>query len=130
MRALPRTRSAVCAVALLGVLTACSSDELDVDGFAAGDCTEVAPALQQVDEALRSLEDEELDPREATVRIRGIQDQLKPVVEAGGDVAEPVQDLVQSLGFFRISVDTNNLDEDLSTNVRESVDGVVASCTS
>ena len=121
-------RATAGAAVLACVLTACSSDELDVDGFSAGACTDLAPTLQDVDEALREVGDENLQPGEAGDRFQAAQEVLKPVVEAGDELAEPVQELITRLGFFRIAVDSNNYDGTQDADVRTALDALVQEC--
>lgn len=123
-------RRAAGAAALLLALAGCSSDALDVDGFAAGACTDIAPTLQEVDEALRQVGDEDIEPRAAADRFRDAQEALKPVVESGDDVAEPVQELVTRLGFFRIAVDSNNYSGAQDEDVRTALDDLAETCRS
>lgn len=131
MPALPLTRSlrrTAGAALLLAALTGCSSDALDVEGFTAGACTDIAPTLEEVDEALREVGDEDIEPRAAAERFRAAQDALKPVVESGDALAEDVQALVTRLGFFRIAVDSNNYDGDQDADVRTALDDLADTC--
>lgn len=121
-------RAAAGAAVLACVLAGCSSDALDVDGFSAGTCTDIAPTLQDVDEALREVGDEDLEPAEAGDRFQAAQEVLKPVVEAGEELAEPVQELITTLGFFRISVDSNNYDGTQDADVRTALDALAQEC--
>ncbi|MCY7365753.1 MAG: hypothetical protein LH469_10670 [Frankiaceae bacterium] len=121
-------RRAAGAAALLLVLSGCSSDALDVDGFSPGACTDIAPTLQEVDEALRQVGDEDIEPRAAADRFRDAQGALKPVVESDDDAAEPVQELITRLGFFRIAVDTNNYSGDQDADVRTALDDLAETC--
>lgn len=129
MPALPLSlRRTAGAVVLLAGLAACSSDGLDVDGFAAGACSDLAPTLQEVDEVLRQVGDGDLEPRAAADRFRDAQEVLKPVVESGDQVAADVQELVTRLGFFRIAVDSNNYDGEQDEDVRTALDGLAETC--
>lgn len=131
MPALPLTRSlrrTACAALLLAALAGCSSDGLDVEGFSAGACTEIAPTLQEVDEALLQVADEDVAPRGAADRFRDAQEALKPVVETGGERAGDVRELVTRLGFFRIAVDSNSYDGAQDSDVRAALDDLADAC--
>lgn len=125
-----RPARVVAGAALLAVVAAgCSSDSLDVEGFAAGACTDIAPTLQDVDEALRQVGDEDIEPRAAGDRFEAAREVLQPVADSGDEPAEPVQALITQLGFFRIGVDSNNYDGTQDDAVRTALDGVVEACT-
>ena len=112
-------------------LTGCtgSSDELDVEGFSSGPCTEIAPTLQDVDEVLREVGDDDVSPREAADRFKAAQAALKPQGEAApAPVKQAVTDLVASLGFFRISVDSNNYDGTQVGDVRAKLEALADTC--
>lgn len=131
MPALPPSlpaRRAAGAVALLLALGGCSSDALDVEGFSPGACTDMAPTLQEVDEALSQVGDEDIELREAGDRFRDAQDALKPVIDSGDDVAEQVQELVTRLGFFRIAVDSNSYSGAQDEDVRTALDDLAETC--
>lgn len=130
----PRRRRAarpvLAAVLTAATLCACTSaQELDVDGFAPGPCTDLVPTLQDVDETLRQLEDEERSPREAADLFRSAQDALTSV---GGSADEPLsaslQELVTQLGFFRIAVDSNSYEGDQDAEIRAALEGVAQDC--
>lgn len=125
-----RATLTVAAVCLLVPLTACSGGgELDVDGFAPGACSELAPALQDVDAALRELDGEDIAPREAGQRFRDAQATLK---EAGSSAQDPVgaavTELVTRLGFFRIAVDSNSYDGSQDAAVRTALEDLAEDC--
>ncbi len=122
-------RAAACAFVAVAALSACSSEELDVEGFAPGTCTEVAPVLQDVDETLRQVGDEDLAPPEAGQRFQAAQEQLKAALDAAQEpVGATVTDLVTSLGFFRIAVDSNNYDGSQDADVRTALDALAQEC--
>ena len=129
---LPTLRLHAATAVLLGAaLTGCtgSGDELDVDGFSSGACSELAPTLQEVDEALREVADEDLEPRKAADRFKAAQEDLKAQgASAAEPVREPLTELVTSLGFFRISVDSNNYDGTQVGAAREKLDALAAAC--
>ena len=126
----PTARAAACVATAVLALSACSGAEpLDVDGFPAGPCTDVSAALQQVDEVLRGLEEDDVEPRQAADGFREVQEVLAPVADsADGPVAESVAALTQRLGFYRIAVDTGGDDQKQSIEVRSAVDAVVEQC--
>jgi len=118
---------------LTAALSACSSEALDVEGFAPGACTDVAPTLQDVDEALRQLADEDIEPRAAADRFRAAQEQLKAVAEGGDGVAERVQELITRQGFFRLAVDTGAVDTGAGDagqqdDVQDALDALAEAC--
>lgn len=121
-------RAAACAAVVTAALSACSSDALDVEGFAPGACTDISATLQEVDEALRQLADEDIEPREAADRFRAAQEELKAVAEGGDGVAEQVQELVRRQGFFRLAVDTGAVDDDQQADVRDALDTLAEDC--
>lgn len=120
----------VTALAVCAALTGCtgSGDELDVDGFSSGPCADTAPALQDVDEVLRDVEDEDATPRQAADRLKAVQEALKPQVEGDSAVQEQVTDLVSSIGFLRLSVDTNSYDGSQADGVRDALDALAEAC--
>lgn len=127
---LSRPVASVAVLAVVLALGACtSSDELDVDGFSPGTCTEVAPTLQDVDEALRQVGAEDLEPAEAGERFRAAQDVLK---QAGTSATPPLDssltELVTQLGFFRISVDTNAYDGSQRDDARTALEALARQC--
>lgn len=122
-------RRPLLALAVLATLTACSSDELDVDGFAPGACTEAAPTLQDVDETLRLVADEQIEPQEAGERLRAAQASLKGLTEGADEpVATGLTEVVTRAGFFRIAVDSNNYDGSQVAEVRGPLDDLVEQC--
>lgn len=123
-------RPVLAAVLAAAALCGCTSaEELDVDGFAPGACTDLVPTLQDVDEALHQVEDEDLSPREAADRLKTAQDALTSV---GGSADEPlsasVKELVTQLGFFRIAVDSNSYDGGQDADIRAALEGVAQDC--
>ncbi len=126
-------RAAACAAVLTAALSACSSEALDVEGFAPGACTDIAATLQDVDEALRQLADDDIEPRDAADRFRVAQEQLGAAAEGGGAVAEQVQELITRQGFFRLAVDTGAVDTDASdgeqqADVQDALDALAETC--
>ena len=117
---------------LLGVaLSGCtgSGDELDIGGFSSGACSEVAPTLQEVDEVLREVGEGDLEPGEAANRFKAAQEDLKAQgASAAAPVQEPLTELVTSLGFFRIAVDSGNYDGTQGEDAREKLDALAAAC--
>jgi hypothetical protein len=93
------------------LLAGCSSDELDVDGFAPGACTDVAPALQDLDQALRDYAGEDLSGPRAGAEFEAAQDELLAAApEADAPVQDAMTELVTNLGFLRVATD-NELDD-------------------
>lgn len=130
-RARVRTVRATAVLAAACALAACtgSGDELDVEGFAEGACSELKEPLQEVDEALRQVEDEDLAPKDAAAQFAELQKTLKAQAEqAEGEVGPAVTELVTSLGFFRISVDTNSYDGSQDEAVRTELEAVAETC--
>lgn len=129
----PRVRSlrAAAVLAAACTLAACtgSGDELDVEGFAEGACSEVAGTAQEVDEVLRQVADEDLAPEEAGDRLKAAQDELKA---ARDDAEQPVSraltELVTRIGFFRIAVDSNSYDGSQVEPVRTALDDLAQEC--
>ncbi len=119
------------AACLLTGTAACSGPErIDVGGFAPGACTDAVDTVKDIDEALIGVEEGDLTPQEAEERLEVAQDELKPV----RDGAEPpldqtMTDLVTALGFFRISVDSNNYDGSQVADARVALDALVQRCT-
>ena len=94
------------------LLAGCSSDELDVDGFAPGACTDIAPALQELDQALRGYAGEDLSRPRAAAEFEAAQDELLAAAPAAdAPVQEAMTELVTNLGFLRVATD-NELDDD------------------
>ena len=128
----PRRRAARAASVLLvatAALSACSSEQLDVEGFMPGTCTDVAPVLQDLDQTLREVGNEDITPAEAGQRFQAAQESLKTARETAQDpVAASVTELVTQLGFFRISVDSNNYDGSQDADARTALDALAAEC--
>lgn len=127
-----RLRSAAAVLALVGVVTGCSGsgDELDVDGFSEGACRDLAATAQEVDTTLREVADEDIAAREAADRLRAAQDELKPVRDRADEpVSAAVTELVTRIGFFRISVDSNNYDGSQVEDVRTALEELASACT-
>lgn len=129
----PRSAARGWLPALLAVvaLSGCSTDrQLDVDGFRPGACTEVATALQDVDDVLRRLEDEDLSPGAAAARFQQAQDALAPVASgAEAPVSGSLEELAARLGFFRLAVDTGSYDDRQDAAVRRALDDLAQECT-
>lgn len=130
--ALPRRAAgSLAAVVVLVALGGCSGGrpELDVDGFRPGACTSAVPTLQDVDDALRRLEDDELSPRDAAARFAQAQDALAPAAaDADGALSASFDELGSRLGFFRLSVDTGSSDDSEVADVRRALDGLAQDC--
>lgn len=120
------------AVPLLAValLTAgCSDQELDVEGLAPGPCSTLGPVLQDVDGALREVEDDDLEPGEAGRRFAQAQAALQEQEgEASDDVAPALVELRRQLGLYRISVDSNEYDGSQAEPVAAAVEDVLTAC--
>lgn len=121
-------RAAACLAMLTAALSACSSDALDVEGFIPGACTDITATLQDVDEALRQLTDEDIEPRDAADRFRVAQEELAAAAEGGGAVAEQVQELITRQGFFRLAVVTGAGDAAQQADVHDALDGLAEAC--
>jgi hypothetical protein len=128
LSARPAVRISTLVVAA-ALLTACSSDGLDVDGFAPGACTDVAPALEDLDQALREFQAEDLSARRAAAEFEAAQEALQ---EAAPDADEPVQEamteLVTDLGFLRIATDNELDDTTPQQDVRNDLDALAEEC--
>ena len=130
-RARVRPLRAAAALAAACALAACtgSGDELDVEGFAEGACSELTGTAQEVDEVLREVSDEDIEPDEAGDRLRKAQEELKPVREdAEQPVSRAITELITRMGFFRISVDSNSYDGSQVQDVRTALDDLAQEC--
>jgi hypothetical protein len=116
-------------VVVAALLSGCSSDGLDVDGFAPGACTDVAPALEDLDEALRDFQADDLSAGRAAAEFEAAQEALQ---EASPDADEPVQEamteLVTDLGFLRIATDNELDDSTPQQDVRKDLDALAVEC--
>jgi Tfp pilus assembly protein PilP len=123
-------RAAACLLAVVTALSACSSGaELDLEGFAPGACSTVAPTLQQIDAALREVDDEELSPSQAADRFRTAQDELKSSApSAAAQVRPAITELVTRLGFYRITVDSNGDVAAQADEVRTALEALAEDC--
>jgi len=111
------------------LLTGCSADGLDVDGFAPGACTDVAPALEDLDTALREHQSGDLSAKRAGAEFEAAQDAL---LEASPEAEEPVQAamtaLVTDLGFLRVATDNELDDSTPQDDVRKALDALAEQC--
>lgn len=104
-----------------------------MEGFAPGACTDIAATLQDIDEALRQLADEDIEPREAAERFKVAQEQLGAAAEGEGALAQQVQELITRQGFFRLAVDTGAVDTGAGesgqqADVRDALDALAEAC--
>lgn len=121
--------SAALGIALL--VTGCtgSSDEgVDLEGLGSGPCAPLVAALEDVDAELRGLADDEATPEQAAERFVPLQDELAEAeVDTGLEPA--VTELITSLGFFRVSVDSNTYgDDDEAARVRAALGALAEDC--
>lgn len=111
------------------LLAGCSSDGLDVDGFAPGACTDVAPALTDLDQALRDYASDDLSPERAGAEFETAQDAL---LAASPDADEPLAaamtTLVTDLGFLRVASDNALDDVTPQKDARKALDALAARC--
>ncbi len=128
---LPRLAVAAGTLCLLAGTSGCSGPEkVDVEGFAPGACRDAAPTVQDIDETLIGADEKDLSPREAADQLKTAQDELLAVRDsAEPPLAQAITDLVTALGFFRISVDSNNDDGTLVADARAPFDALVTRCT-
>lgn len=114
---------------LIGTSGCSGPERVDVEGFAPGPCQDAATTVEDIDETLLDAEAEDLGPREAGDRLKAAQDELKPIRDAATDpLGQTVTDLITALGFFRISVDSNNYDGSQIADVRTALDALVQRC--
>ena len=111
------------------LLTGCSADGLEVDGFAPGACTDVAPALVDLDTALRDYSGGDLSAPRAGAEFEAAQDELLAASEsADPPVQEAMTALVTDLGFLRVATD-NELDAEApQQDVRTSLGAIAEQC--
>jgi hypothetical protein len=126
----PSARASTLVLALVTALLAgCSSDALDVDGFAPGACTEVAPSLEELDATLRDFATEDLSAERAGDAFQEAQDAL--LVESE-DAEEPVREamtaLVTDLGFLRVATDNELADATPQEDARKALDALAEEC--
>ena len=111
------------------LLSGCSSDELDVDGFAPGACTDVAPALKDLDKALRERESGDLSGKRAAAEFETAQDEL---LAASPEAAEPVREamtaLLADLGFLRVATDNELEDTTPQADARKALNTLAERC--
>jgi hypothetical protein len=115
------------------LLSGCTDDSgqqaLDLEGLSSGPCADVVTTLEDVDESLRAVAEEDLAPEQAAERFRAAQDALQPAAEeVDGSVRPAITELVTRLGFFRISVDSNNYDQADVADVRAALTALVEDC--
>jgi hypothetical protein len=111
------------------LLAGCSSDELDVDGFAPGACTDVAPALQDLDQALRDYAGEDLSRPRAGAEFEAAQDELLAAAPgADAPVQEAMTALVTDLGFLRVATDNELEDTEPQEDARASLGTLAQRC--
>lgn len=121
-----RLGTLVAAAVLVG---GCSSDELDVDGFAPGACTDVAPELQELDAALRDHASGDLSGKRAAVEFEAAQDAvLAASPDAEGPVAKAMTTLVTDLGFLRVAVDNELDDNTPQEDARAALEALAEQC--
>ena len=124
-----RVAPALSALLAAGALAACSSAEMDVEGFAEGACTEVAGTLQDVDQTLRQVADEDITPDEAASRFEAAQERLRSAGGSpGGEVEEATSELADQLSSFRASVDTGSFDDEMAADVGTALQNVAQEC--
>lgn len=132
LRPTHRTRSRAGAVLTTFVLlTACSDsrDDLDLEGLASGPCRDLAGSVEDVDRALRAVEDEDTTPEDAAQRFEAAQEELKRSAQTSEPSVRPaVTELVTRLGFFRISVDSNSYDGGEDESVLAALEALVERC--
>ena len=111
------------------LLTGCSSDELDVDGFEPGACADVAPALQDLDQSLREYGSDDLSAQRAAAEFEAAQDALLAASPDADELVEAAMTtLVTDLGFLRVAAD-NGLDDATSQeDARTALDGLATQC--
>lgn len=128
------SRSLLTAGAVVLLLAGCSDDgeqqeALDLEGLSSGPCASVASTLEDVDASLRAVTDEDIAPEQAAERFRTAQDALEPAAaQVDAAVRPAVTELVTRLGFFRISVDSNNYDAEDRDDVRAALTALVQDC--
>lgn len=119
----------VASAVLLVACTSSSAESVDLEGVESGPCGEFVNALEDVDAGLQEVADEDITPREAATRFQAAQEVLKPAVAtAEAPVAESITELVTRLGFFRISVDSNNYDGAEDAKVRNALRALAEDC--
>lgn len=129
----PGTRSVVrvvTAAATAVLLTACtgaSAEGVDLGGLDSGPCRDVVGTLEDVAADLRAVGEQEITPREAADRFAAAQDVLKPAATQA-QVGESITELVTRLGFFRISVDSNEYDGGEDAKVRAALQALAEDC--
>ena len=131
---MPRpTRSVATLVAALGtavLVTGCTSSSeagVDLEGLDSGPCSALVGTLEDVDNQLRGVADDEISPEQAAERFLTVQDDLA-AAEVGSEVQPAVTELITSLGFFRVSVDSNSYDDDEATRVRTALAALAEDC--
>ena len=114
---------------LSGCTDGSGQEALDLEGLSSGPCADVVSTLEKVDESLRAVADDDLAPEQAAERFRAAQDELVPAAEGADPSVRPaITELVTRLGFFRISVDSNNYDETDLDDVRTALTALVEDC--
>ncbi len=103
---------------------------MDVDGFAPGPCADAADTVVRLDETLIEVADKDISPAEADMRLEVFQDELLTVRDSTQPpLSQTFTDLVTSLGYFRISVDSNGYDGSQVGDTRIPFDALVKACT-
>jgi len=111
------------------LLAGCSSAELDVDGFSPGACTDVAPALQDLDQALREYGSDDLSPQRAGAEFEAAQDELLAASPGADEQVEAAMTaLVTNLGFLRVATDNALDDATPQEDARTSLDALAEQC--
>ncbi len=114
---------------LLVACTGSSAEPVDLDGLESGPCSELTGTLEDVDAGLRAVADEDITPQEAAKQFQAAQEVLKPAaLSAQAPLGESITELVARLGFFRISVDSNNYDGAEDAKVRDALQALAESC--
>ena len=130
-RTLPHAAAPTCVLMALLLVACTGSDSRDLpeaEEFAAGACREAAPAVLALDRHARAILEDGADAADLRRALREQQDRLRPLSEGEDQVSTALQDLVGSVGFLRVAVDTDALDASEVSEVNDAVDRVIAVC--
>ncbi len=97
--------------------------------FAEGACRDAAPAVLDAGRLVRGVDGDAPSPEDRE-GLRAAQDGVVAALpQAPAELAPPLQDLVASLGFARVQLDTGRLTGEVRDRVLTAYDAVVRTCT-
>jgi hypothetical protein len=118
------------AAGLAAACTSSSTGDPPASRFAVGTCRQAAPAVISVGHLIHSVQHDHKSPKSIQTAVTTEQTRLRALLPSAEPLVRPgLQQLISSIGYFRLSLDAHTYTPARLSDLSRAHDAFVRSCT-